>query len=132
MAAYELSGKLVEIFPIEQKSERFKKREFVVEKTENSGDRSFTDYVKFQATNDKCDMLNGMNKGDEVKVSFNIKGNRWEKNDGTVSYFTNLDAWRIEKAAAAAPQGGDPFGGDTGPTEIPPETSDEYEDDLPF
>lgn len=130
--AFEISGKLLEIFPTEQKSERFRKREFVVEKVETTGDRSFTDYVKFQATNDKCDMLDGMNKGDEVKVSFNIKGNRWEKNDGTVSYFTNLDAWRIEKASTAAPQG-DPFGGgDQGPTEIPPETSDEYEDDLPF
>ena len=33
--------------------------------------------------------------GDEVKVQFNIKGTRWEK-DGKTNYITNLDAWRME------------------------------------
>ncbi len=37
-----------------------------------------------------------MNIGDEIKVYFNLRGNKYEK-DGKVSYFTNLDAWRIEQ-----------------------------------
>lgn len=134
--SYELTGKIYEIYPTEQKSDRFRKREFIVEKSETSGDRTFTDYVKFQATNDKCDMLDRVKVGDEVKVSFNIKGNRWENRDGQVSYFTNLDAWRVEAGSAGGSQ--DMGGGDSGysnepsTTQIPPESDDDYVDDLPF
>lgn len=131
--SFEITGKLIEIFPTEQKSERFKKREFVVEKNENSGDRVFTDYIKFQATNDKCDMLDSLQVGADVKVSFNIKGNRWEKNDGSVAYFTNLDAWRIEAGSSDQHGNSDPFAtADSGPTVAPPESDSDYEDDLPF
>ena len=35
-----------------------------------------------------------------MKVSFNIKGNKWER-DGKVNYITNLDAWRMESATNA-------------------------------
>ncbi len=41
-----------------------------------------------------------LKKGIAIKVSFNIKGNRWEK-DGKVNYITNLDAWKIESGGAA-------------------------------
>ncbi|RYE16189.1 MAG: DUF3127 domain-containing protein, partial [Sphingobacteriales bacterium] len=41
-------------------------------------------------------------EGDAIKVNFNIKGNKWER-DGKVNYITNLDAWRIEAAGAAMP-----------------------------
>jgi len=36
---------------------------------------------------------------EEVKVTFNIKGNRWER-EGKVNYFTNLDAWKIERTSS--------------------------------
>jgi hypothetical protein len=92
---FQLSGKLFEIYPTQQKTEKFKAREFVLETTKQVGDREITDYVKFQATGDKCDVLNRYKTGDTVTIHFNIRGNKWEK-DGKVSYFTNLDAWRIE------------------------------------
>lgn len=94
--AYELEGKLIEITPTQQISDRFKKREFVVEKEENNGGQVYVDTIKFQATQDRCSLLDNMQVGDGVKVNFNIKGNKWEKN-GTISYFNNLDAWRIDK-----------------------------------
>ena len=92
---FELTGKIFEIYPTQQKTEKFKAREFVLETTKQVSDRDITDYVKFQATGDKCDVLNRYKTGDTVTIHFNIRGNRWEK-DGKVSYFTNLDAWRIE------------------------------------
>ena len=92
---FELTGKIFEIYPTQQKTEKFKSREFVLETIKQVGDRSITDYVKFQTTNDKCDALNRYKVGDTVTIHFNIRGNKWEK-DGKVSYFTNLDAWRIE------------------------------------
>ncbi len=98
--SFELSGRVIDVGPIQQKGESFKKREFVLEVTDagNSG-REFIDYVKFQCIQDRADIIDESFLNENVKVSFNIKGNKWEK-DGKVSYFTNLDAWRIEKAGA--------------------------------
>jgi len=103
--AFELSGKIAEIFQIQQKSEKFRTREFVIESTKQVVDRSVTDYVKFQATGDRCDLLNKYSVGNEVNVHFNIRGNKWE-NAGKVSYFTNLEAWKIEgqQSQSSSPQ----------------------------
>src|SRR5215210_2141324 len=93
--SYEIIGKLVVRFDVVQRSESFKTREFVIEKTEDTNGRSFTSFVKFQCVQDKTAMPAKFNIGDEVKVQFNIKGSRWEK-DGRTNYITNLDAWRME------------------------------------
>ena len=126
--AYELTGKLFIKEETNVISDRFKKRDFVVLKEENNGGQIFTDHVKFQLTQDKCDLINDFQLEDEVTVSFNIRGNKWEKN-GNTSYFTNPDAWRIVKGAGSAPA-----------PEAPafPAASDETfsadgdKDDLPF
>ena len=94
--SYELTGKLIAKFDIVQRTETFKVREFVVEKTEDINGRAITNYVKFQCVQDKTGIVDRVNIGDEIKVYFNVKGTRWEK-DGKVSYFSNLDAWRIEQ-----------------------------------
>ena len=84
--------------------ESFRKREFVIELTEEINGNVYTNFAKMQLVQNKCDILDRFNVGDPIKVSFNLKGNRWEK-DGKVNYITNLDAWRIEAATAAAPAG---------------------------
>lgn len=93
--SYELSGKIATIFPVVQRSETFKFREFVIEKTEDIGSRSITNFIKMQAVQDKTALLDRFKPGDEVKVYFNLRGTRWVK-DGRETYITNLDAWRIE------------------------------------
>jgi hypothetical protein len=98
--SYEFSGKLVEKTDAVQITERFRKREFIVLKEDTRGGSSYPDYVKFQLTQDRCDLLDGFNTGDEIKVAFNIKGNKNER-DGKVSYFTNLEAWRIDTLSKA-------------------------------
>ncbi|MDZ7738261.1 MAG: DUF3127 domain-containing protein [Bacteroidales bacterium] len=126
--SFDLSGKVIEVGPVQQKGESFKKREFVIEVSESgSAGREFINYVKFQCIQDRTDIIDESYLNDNVKVSFNIKGNKWEK-DGQVSYFTNLDAWRIEKASAGAAPNDDlppPLLDD-----MPPEN--EEMDDLPF
>lgn len=123
--AFEIEGRLIEKGKTVQVSDSFKKREFVVEKRETGGTTEFTDYVKFQLTQDRCDIIEPFNINELLKVSFNIRGNRWEK-DGKVSYFTNLTAWKIERASddqtPSTPQS------DYTADDIP----DEVEDDLPF
>jgi len=90
----------LEKFNIVQRSETFKVREFVVEKSEEINGKTITNYIKFQCVQDRTNIVDRVNAGDEIKVYFNIKGTRWEK-DGRTSYFSNLDAWRIEQILQA-------------------------------
>jgi len=97
--AFEIAGKIIDILPVNQVSDKFRKREFVIERKETGGPAVFVDYIKFQLVQDKCDLINESFLNEEVKVSFNIKGNRWER-EGKVNYFTNLDAWKIERTSS--------------------------------
>ncbi len=129
--SYELTGKLVAKYDTVQRTETFKTREFAVEKTDDIGGRTITNYVKFQSVQDKTSIIDKVNIGDEIKVSFNIKGSKWEK-DGKVNYITNLDAWRIEQVLQAAT---DKAGTDNEymePLDTFSATSPEAIDDLPF
>jgi hypothetical protein len=94
--SYELTGKLVTKYDTVQRTETFKTREFVVEKSDEINGRTIVNYVKFQCVQDKTSIVDRVNTGDEIKVYFNIKGTKWEK-DGKTNYITNLDAWRIEQ-----------------------------------
>jgi hypothetical protein len=125
--AFEISGKVIDISPVNQVSDKFKKREFVIEKKETGGAAVFIDYIKVQLVQDKCDLINESFLNEEIKIWFNLKGNKWER-DGKVNYFTNLDAWKIEKLSS---QGRDQNISSNTPLEdIPPEI-DELSD-LPF
>lgn len=94
--SYELTGKLVAKYDTVQRTETFKTREFAVEKSDDINGRTILNYVKFQCVQDKTSIVDRVNIGDEIKVYFNIKGSKWEKN-GVTNYITNLDAWRIEQ-----------------------------------
>jgi len=125
--AFEITGKVVDILPIINISEKFRKREFVIERKEAGGGIVFVDYIKFQLVQEKCDLINESFLNEEVKIWFNIKGNKWEK-DGKVNYFTNLDVWKIEKTAGVVKENSDS-------TELSRQDSpDEPEElsDLPF
>jgi len=121
--SFELSGKLVEKYDVQQVSEKFKKREFVVEATD--GNLQYPELIKFQLVQDKCDLLDNFQLNDEVKVSFNIKGRKWEK-EGKVNYFTNLDAWRMEKVSGASTDDVPPIS-TYSDSDVPAD-----DDDLPF
>lgn len=96
--SYELNGKLIAKYDTVQRTETFKTREFVVEKSEDINGRTVTNYIKFQSVQDRTNIVDKLNIGDDVKIYFNIKGSKWEK-DGKTNYITNLDAWRIEQAS---------------------------------
>jgi single-strand DNA-binding protein len=128
--SFDVQGRLHEIFDETQVSEKFRKREFVLE----IPDGSYTQYAKFQLTQDKCGILDNYKTGDEVKVAFNLSGKPFTKN-GTTMYFTNLQAWRVEHANnASQPQGG----GNAGyaqpqqPVKSSSFISDDMDNDLPF
>lgn len=94
---YEVTGRLIVKDDVQAISDRFKKREFVIE-VENERNSDWNDFIKVQLTQDRCDLVENMNINDMVKVSFNLRGRKWE-NNGQTSYFTNLEGWRIEKVS---------------------------------
>ncbi|HLO79523.1 MAG TPA: DUF3127 domain-containing protein [Chitinophagaceae bacterium] len=95
---FDVTGKLIAKFDTVQRTETFRTREFVIETSEDINGRIITNYIKFQSVQDRTTLVDRFNIGDTVKVHFNIKGTRWEKN-GNVNYITNLDAWRIEQVS---------------------------------
>ncbi|MBC7721432.1 MAG: DUF3127 domain-containing protein [Pedobacter sp.] len=124
--SYEITGKLIAKFDTVQRTETFKTREFVIEKSEDIGGRVITNYVKFQSVQDKTALLDRYNLGEDIKVQFNIKGTKWNK-DGKDNYITNLDAWRIESAKVSTQ---DVAADTVNYNDIPPVV--EGADDLPF
>ncbi len=100
--AFEVEGKLHRLFPTEQKSTSFTAREFVIE----IPDGNYPQLVKFQAVQDRCAALDGFQEGDRVKVSFDLRGREWNG-----KYFTNLNAWRIDKAGEEGSGGNEGGGG---------------------
>ncbi len=128
---FQMEGKLIEVFPIQQVTETFRKREFVIEVNEEGSGKTFTQYIKFQLIQDKCDIIDNFKKDQQIKVNFAIRGNRWEKED-SILYFTNLDAWRIEPVDNTSNDDDDiPI---TDDDFIMPENADsgEEDEDLPF
>jgi len=73
-------------------SEKFSKREFVIETADQ-----YPQLVMFQLTQDKCDYLDVYQLGQQVDVSFNLRGREWTSPAGEVKYFNTLEAWRLER-----------------------------------
>ena len=128
--SYELTGKLIAKYETVQRSETFKTREFVIEKTEDMGGRSITNFIKFQCVQERTNIVDRINAGDDVKVYFNIKGSKWEK-EGRVNYITNLDAWRIEQLLQANKNTAEDDG-HLEPLDTFSSSSSDTVDDLPF
>jgi hypothetical protein len=127
--SFEITGKLVVKYNTMQRSETFKTREFVIEKSDDINGRIITNYIKFQAVQDRTAIVDRFNEGETVKVYFNIRGTRWEK-DGKVNYITNLDAWRMEAMMQDAGAGGDRMPDYNAPQA--PSFNGGGGDDLPF
>ena len=95
-----LKGTLKEIFDTQHISDRFTKREFVVEYADNP---QYPQYIKFELTQDKVDLIDQFKVGDEVDVQFNVRGRAWTNPQGVTQYFNTLQAWRLDPATASAP-----------------------------
>ncbi len=138
----EVQGKLLEISDTVQIKETFRKRDFVLEYSDNP---QYPEYVKFECIQDKCDMLDNYAVGQDVTVSFNLKGRKWVDPQGETKYFNSLQAWRMQPAggASTAPNDAAAAGSSTSsaPASSPASSSgsspvisagEGEEDDLPF
>ena len=92
-----IKGTITEIYDTQQVSEKFKKREFVIQDKENP---EYPQYIKFELSQDKCSLANNLNVGDNVDVSFNLRGRSYVNPQGVKSYFNSLQCWKIGIEAA--------------------------------
>ena len=120
----QVQGKIHATFDAEQVTQRFRKREFVLEL---DGESRYPQYVMFQFTGDRCESLDGYSKGDEVRVEFSLRGREWTSPKGEIRYFNSLETWSIDRVGDATAAGGADAG--TFGDEPPPPSDD---DDIPF
>ncbi len=128
--SFEIQGKLYKKFDIQQVTDTFKKREFVIEL-----DGQYPQYIQFQLTQDRCGVLDPYNEAQTIKVFFDLRGREWKSPQGEFKYFNSLNAWKIEAAVdpnaqAAAPVS--PPAADGGFPQAADEQKFDDNDDLPF
>ncbi|OEK09293.1 hypothetical protein A8C32_11255 [Flavivirga aquatica] len=105
----------------------FRKREIVV-----TTEEQYPQHIMVEFVQDKCDLLNSYQAGQQVKISINLRGREWVNPQGETKYFNSIQGWRIEALQAEA-------SGDNVPP-VPPADAfepatnlkEEDHDDLPF
>ncbi len=119
----EIKGKVHEVSPTTQITESLKKRELILEYIENP---QYPEYIKFEAMQDRCALLDNVKVGSDVEVSFNLRGRPWTDKTGKKSYFNSLILWKIN---TLTPAGASPTPEYAPPADISASPED---DDLPF
>ncbi|MEZ4281679.1 MAG: DUF3127 domain-containing protein [Myxococcota bacterium] len=126
----QVQGRIHTAFAEAQVTQRFKKREFVLELDAAS---RYPQLVLFQLTGDRCAVLDDFGAGDTVNVEFSLRGREWKSPKGETRYFNSLEVWSIERAgeegeprSAGGASGGRASRSDDEP---PPHTDD---DEIPF
>jgi hypothetical protein len=104
-----IKGAIKLINPIKVISDKFSVREFVV----TTPDAKYPQDILFQTVNDKMAVLESLGVGQQVEVSYNVRGREFNGR-----YYNTLDAWKIEVT------GSKPSQPSTQPIEL--------DDDLPF
>ena len=84
--SYETTGVIRAIFPTESRSDKFSRRDFVLE----IPDGNYPQLIKFQAVQELCGLLDNHAEGETVTVHFDLRGREWNG-----KYLTNLNAWKI-------------------------------------
>ncbi len=110
--SFKIQAQILEIYPKQQVSDKFAKREFVL-----ITDGQYAEKPIFQVVNDKCELLDKFKVGQKVEVSFNLKGRDWTSPTGETKYFNTLDCWKIDSLDVQAP---------------PPSVEAPPSDDVPF
>ena len=95
-----IKGTVYKVSQEEVKSEKFKKREVILEVIEGT----YKQYLTVQFSNAKCDLLNNVRQGDMISVSINLKGRLWTGNDGVEKSFNTFEGWQIESDSLASTQ----------------------------
>lgn len=105
----------------------FKKRDIVV-----TTDEQYPQHISVQFVQDKCDLLNNYQVGENVKIDINLRGREWTNAQGETVYFNTIQGWRIGKLQAEPVPGQTPAMPASQAFEPAPDFKEEDHDDLPF
>jgi hypothetical protein len=90
----EITGKIKMVGDTETfGSNGFRKRELVI-----TTEEQYPQHILIEFVQDKVDLLNSYNIGQEVKVGLNLRGREWLNPQGESKYFNSIQGWRIDKA----------------------------------
>ena len=115
--AYELSGKIKLIQEPKTFDSGFTKREMVV----TVEDGRYPQDINLEFVQDKAGLLDALQVGQEVTVSFDIRGREYNGR-----YFNNLQGWKVVTAEAASTHPDSP------PAASFAGGSDSFDEDIPF
>jgi len=108
-------------------SNGFRKREVVV-----TTEEQYPQHIMIEFVQDKTDLLNTYQVGQQVKVNINLRGREWVNPQGETKYFNSIQGWRIEALQADTPSGDMPPVPPTEAFEPVSDLNDDDHDDLPF
>ena len=88
----ELSGKIKWIDETKTYgSNGFRKREVVI-----TTEEQYPQHILIEFIQDKCDLLNTYQVGQDVKIGINLRGREWVNPEGQTKYFNSIQGWKIE------------------------------------
>ena len=123
----EVSGKIKVLGDVKTFGDNgFRKREIVITTQEQYPQHLLIEFVQ-----DRCELLDSFNVGENVKISINLRGREWENPEGDVKYFNSIHGWRIEKEDSMEKEK-IPSPDEAPGFEEKTDDDSEVEDDLPF
>lgn len=105
----------------------FRKREIVV-----TTEEQYPQHIMVEFVQDKTELLNNYNVGQNVKISINLRGREWTNPQGEVKYFNSIQGWRIENLQSEQGSGEMPPVPPAEAFEPVDHLNEEDHDDLPF
>ena len=88
----EIQGRIKQIFPSQMIGQSgFEKRDLVI-----TTDEQYPQTIIIQFTQQRCDLLDSLQVGQNVKVYINIRGREWTNPQGETKYFNTIGGWKIE------------------------------------
>lgn len=104
----------------------FRKREMVV-----TTEEQYPQHIMIEFVQDKTDLLNSYQVGQNVKVSINLRGREWVNPQGETKYFNSIQGWRIENIDQSVSQDMPPMP-PADAFEPATNLNEDDHDDLPF
>jgi len=105
----------------------FRKREIVI-----TTDEQYPQHLLVEFIQDKTELLNNYQVGQDVKISINLRGREWVNPQGETRYFNSIQGWRIESLQNVAPSQEMPPMPPVDSFETTTDVDDSESDDLPF
>ena len=104
----------------------FRKREVVITTEEQYPQQILIEFIQ-----DKCELLNNYQVGQNVKIGINLRGREWTNPERETKYFNSIQGWRIDALENDSSTEMPPM---PTPTSFEPAEGDanEVDDDLPF